>query len=146
MKPLHILLAEDSLGDVRLTQEALNNGHLDIILYVVHDGADALLFLRKKDKFIHVVSPDIVILDLNMPKKGGLEVLQEMRAETGLKNIPVIILTTSEDEKDVHDTFEENANCYIVKPFDFNQFLAAIDIINVSCLSGFKTNPSENQS
>jgi CheY-like chemotaxis protein len=144
MKPLHILLAEDNLADVRLTQEAFNNGHLDIILQIVHDGVDAFAYLAKEGKFTHVLLPDLVILDIHMPKKSGIEVLREIRADTHLKHIPVIILTTSSDEQDIKDTFEDNANCYIVKPFNFNQFLAAIDILCIGCRSGLNIKRGEN--
>jgi two-component system response regulator len=138
MKPLHILLAEDNLADVRLTQVALNNGHLDTILQVVHDGAEALAYLFKTGKFTHALTPDLVILDIHMPKKSGIEVLREIKADAILKDIPVIILTTSGNEHDIKNTFEDNANCYIVKPFDFNQFMAAIDIFSIDLLSGSK--------
>jgi CheY-like chemotaxis protein len=129
MKPLHILLAEDNLADVRLTQEALKNGHLDICLHVVHNGEDALTYLSKEGKFSTAISPDVVILDIHMPKKSGIDVLREMREDRALKDIPVIMLTTSCHERDIKDTYEGNANCYIVKPFDFTQFLTAIEII-----------------
>jgi CheY-like chemotaxis protein len=129
MKPLHILLAEDNLADVWLTQEALKNGHRGICLHVVHDGEDALTYLFKKGKFNTAISPHMVILDINMPKKSGIDVLREMRVDSILKEIPVIMLTSSSNEKDIKDTFDANVNCYIAKPFDFTQFLTAVEII-----------------
>jgi DNA-binding response OmpR family regulator len=102
-------------------------------------GQKRIIILFYYRKFTHALSPDLVILDIHMPMKSGIEVLREIRADIILKHIPVIILTSSGNEHDIKDTFEDNANCYIVKPFDFNQFPAAIDILSIDLLSGFKT-------
>lgn len=130
MNPLHLLLVEDNPGDIRLTQEALRFGNIPTELQVVCDGEAALHFLRKEAGYQQAVTPDIILLDLNLPKINGREVLETMRQDDKLKEIPVIVLTTSADENDILRTHHANANCYITKPFDFTQFLTAIQIIN----------------
>ena len=129
MNTLQILLVEDNPGDIRLTKEALKQSELKTELQVVTDGEEALKFLRKEDKYAGVFLPDIILLNLNLPKKNGFEVLETLRKEAPLKQIPVIVLTTSVAEEDILRTHHANANCYISKPFDFTQFLTAIQII-----------------
>jgi CheY-like chemotaxis protein len=138
MDTLQILLVEDNPGDVRLTQEALKQGELPTNLQVVGDGEEALHFLRKENGFSKVFTPDLVLLDLNLPKKNGFEVLETLRADKNFKQIPVVVLTTSVAEEDIIRTHHANANCYISKPFEFSQFLMALQIINQSKFSPLK--------
>lgn len=138
MDTLHILLVEDNPGDVRLTQEALKQSDFLTTLQVVGDGEEALHFMRKENGFAHVFTPDLVLLDLNLPKKNGFEVLETLRQDKNFKNIPVVVLTTSVAEEDIMRTHHANANCYISKPFDFSQFLMALQIINQSKCSPLK--------
>ena len=128
-RPIEILLVEDNPGDVRLTREALKEGKVCNNLNVVGDGVEALAFLRHEGEFATVGLPDIILLDLNLPKKSGHEVLQEIKANPELRGIPVVILTTSTDEQDVHGTYDLHANCYIVKPVDLEQFIEVVQSI-----------------
>lgn len=125
-KIIEILLVEDNLGDVRLTEEALKDAKVKIILNVVNDGVEAMAYLRQKDKYKDVSKPDLVLLDLNMPRKNGLEVLSEIKADDELKQIPVVILTVSKSEEDIIKSYNNHANCFITKPVDFNQFLNVV--------------------
>ena len=122
-KPIEILLVEDNPGDVRLTQEALKEGKVSNNLCVVGDGIEALDFLRKQGKYVGVNRPDLILLDLNLPKKDGREVLEEIKNDPDLKRIPVVILTTSSTEEDILKSYNLYANCYITKPVDLDQFL-----------------------
>lgn len=128
-RPIEILLVEDNPGDIRLTEEALKEGSIINNLHVVMDGAEALDFLFKRGKYTAAPTPDLILLDLNLPKKDGREVLQEIKAETGLKSIPVIVLTTSKSEDDVCRMYELQANCYISKPVDLSKFFGVIKSI-----------------
>ncbi|HWY37632.1 MAG TPA: response regulator [Bacteroidia bacterium] len=128
-KPVDILLVEDNPGDIRLTREALKDGRLQNTLSVVMDGEEAILYLKKKGPYKDSNTPDIILLDLNLPKKDGREVLAEIKSDTALKCIPVIILTTSSAQQDIHTTYSHHANCYIMKPVDFNQFITVIRTI-----------------
>lgn len=125
-KPINVLLVEDNPADIRLTKEALKEGKIKNSLSVCMDGEDALLFLRKEGKHNAAPDIDIVLLDLNLPKKDGREVLAEIKADSKLKHIPVIILTTSAAEQDILNTYSNHANCYIMKPVDFNQFIEVV--------------------
>ncbi len=125
-KPIEILLVEDSPGDVRLTKEALKESKLRNVLSVVNDGVEALRYLRQEETYAKAARPDLILLDLNLPKKDGHEVLREIKEDPNLKRIPVIILTTSKTEEDVVATYNNHANCFITKPVDFNQFLNVI--------------------
>lgn len=133
--PIEILLVEDNPGDVRLTKEAINEGNISNNLYVVGDGIEALDFLRKKGNYGNAPRPDIVLLDLNLPKKNGREVLAEIKADALLKSIPVIILSTSEAENDVQKSYELNANCYVTKPVDLDDFMNVVKSIEDFWLS-----------
>jgi len=125
-KPINILLIEDSLADIRLTQEVFKEGKINNTLSIVMDGEDALVYLRKSGKFKNVQTPDLVLLDLNIPKKDGRQVLAEIKADSTLKVIPVIILTTSAAEQDILNTYAHHANCYIMKPVNLEQFIKVI--------------------
>lgn len=130
LTPIEILLVEDNPGDVRLTQEALKESKLLVNLNVVYDGVEALAYLHKdQDKYAEKPRPDLILLDLNLPKKDGREVLAEIKADPSLKVIPVVILTTSRDEKDILKTYGLHANCYVTKPLDLDQFIDVVDKI-----------------
>jgi two-component system, chemotaxis family, response regulator Rcp1 len=123
---INILLVEDNPGDIRLTKEVLKEGKIRNNLNVVTDGEEALLFLRKTGQYKDVFTPDIILLDLNLPKKDGREVLSQIKDDPILKLIPVIVLTTSDAEQDIMNMYAHHANCYITKPVDFNQFINVI--------------------
>jgi CheY-like chemotaxis protein len=125
-RPVEVLLVEDSPGDVRLTEEALKEGKVRNNLNVVMDGVEAMAYLRREGRYASAARPDIVLLDLNMPKKDGREVLAEMKSDHRLRRIPVVILTTSEAEQDILKTYDLHANCYITKPVDLDQFISLV--------------------
>jgi CheY-like chemotaxis protein len=129
MQPIEILLVEDNLGDIRLTQEALKDSTLENNLSVVQDGVQALTFLRREGNFTGAPRPDIILLDLNLPRKDGREVLAEIKEDARLKRIPVVVLTTSDDDKDIMVSYNLHANCYITKPVDLNRFVDIIKTI-----------------
>lgn len=129
MRAVEILLVEDSPGDVRLTQEALKDSKLLNNLSVVRDGVEAMAFLRREGDYTEAVRPDLILLDLNLPRKDGREVLQEIKFDDDLKRIPVVVLTTSANEKDILTTYNLHANCYITKPVDFMQFISVVKSI-----------------
>jgi CheY-like chemotaxis protein len=143
VKVIDILLVEDSPGDVRLTQEALKDAKVLNNLYVARDGVEALDFLRKKGRFEHAVRPDLILLDLNLPRKNGQEVLAEIKADQELKQIPVVILTVSTAEEDIVRSYNLHANCYINKPVEFNSFLDVVKSIEDFWLSVVKLPPKE---
>jgi two-component system response regulator len=129
IKPVDILLVEDSPTDVLLTEEALEHSKVLNNLHVVEDGVEAMAFLRREGKYADVPRPDLVLLDLNLPRKDGREVLGEMKSDENLKRIPVVVLTTSRAEEDIARAYGEHANCYIAKPVDFNQFADVVRTI-----------------
>jgi len=129
-KPADILLIEDNPGDVRLAREALKGSKVNNQIYVVEDGVEALAYLRKKGKYRKAVRPDLILLDLNLPKKDGKEVLAEIKEDPDLKRIPVIVLTISSDEADILKTYNLHANCYITKPIDINRFHEVVKAID----------------
>ena len=129
LQTVKILLVEDNPGDIRLTQEVLKDGKLRNELSIVMDGEEAMLFLKKEGKYSDAITPDLILLDLNLPKKDGHEVLIEIKGDPQLSLIPVIILTTSAAEKDIMNTYSNHANCYITKPVDLNQFTTVIRAI-----------------
>ena len=135
IRPIDILLVEDNLGDIDLAREALGMGKLHNSLHVVQDGVAAMDFLRKKGKYANSPRPDLIILDLNLPKKDGRQVLAEIKVDEDLKRIPVVILTTSCAEEDVIKTYNLHANCYISKPIDMKQFLHVVQSIEEFWLS-----------
>ncbi|MDZ8024225.1 MAG: response regulator [Nostoc sp. SerVER01] len=127
--PIEVLLVEDNPGDAQLTRIALEDSKISIHLNVVEDGVEAMAFLRKQEKYIQAAHPDIVLLDLNLPKKDGREVLAEIKADENLKRIPVVVLTTSQAEEDILKAYNLSANCYITKPVDFDQFVKIVKSI-----------------
>ena len=124
--PIEILLVEDNPGDVRLTKEALKEGRFANLINVAVDGFEAMAFLRREGKYANASRPDLILLDLNLPKKNGREVLAEIKADSDLKRIPVLVLTSSQAEKDIVATYNLHANCYITKPVDFEQFICVV--------------------
>ena len=128
--PIEILLVEDSPGDVRLTQEALRDAKMKNTLHVASDGLEAISFLRRQGKHANAPRPDLILLDLNLPKKSGSEILEEIKLDPSLKSIPVVILTTSTAEQDILQSYQLHANCYITKPVDLDQFLKVVKAID----------------
>ena len=129
LRPIEILMVEDNPGDVRLTQEALKGGKIWNELNVVSDGVAALDYLNRRAPYGTAVRPDLVLLDLNLPKKDGREVLAAMKSDASLKTIPVVVLTTSQAEEDVIRAYNLQANCYVTKPVDFQQFTRIVQAI-----------------
>ena len=123
-KIFDILLVEDNPGDVRLAREALKESDIKTSLHVVEDGVEAMAFLRRQGKYLGSPRPDLMLLDLNLPRKSGREVLAEVKTDDGLKRIPVVILTVSRSEDDITRCYDNHANCYITKPLDFNEFMS----------------------
>lgn len=128
-RSIEILLVEDNPGDVRLTIEALREGKVRNNLSVATDGVEALEFLRRRGHFANAPRPDLILLDLNLPKKDGREVLAEIKADPDLKTIPVVVLTTSKAEEDVVRSYHLHANCYVTKPVDLDQFISVVRAI-----------------
>jgi two-component system, chemotaxis family, response regulator Rcp1 len=129
--PIEILLVEDSPGDVRLTREALVEGKVRNNLHVVEDGIEALRFLRRVDEYADAVRPDLILLDLNLPKMDGRQVLEKIKADAELRTIPVVILTSSEAEEDICRAYDLHANCYVTKPVDLEQFITVVKSIEM---------------
>jgi two-component system, chemotaxis family, response regulator Rcp1 len=140
-QPLEVLLVEDSPGDVRLTQEALKDAKVHINLRVVRDGIDAIAFLMREGEYATVHRPDLILLDLNLPRKDGREVLKEIKENPELKSIPVVILTTSASEADILRSYLLHANCYITKPVNLDGFLTVVRSIDSFWLSVVKLPP-----
>lgn len=128
-RKVEILMVEDSPGDVRLAKECLNDSKLLNNLYVASDGEEAMAFLRKEGSYAGMPRPDVILLDLNLPKKDGREVLEEIKTDPELQTIPVVVLTVSEAEEDVKNVYGLHANCYITKPIDLNQFISVVKSI-----------------
>jgi len=141
-RPIEILLVEDNPGDVRLTLEALKEGKVLNHMSVAVDGVEAMAFLRREGRFAGAPHPDLILLDLNLPKKDGREVLDDIKRDDRLKHIPVVILTTSQAEQDIVKSYELHANCYIAKPVDLDQFISVVKSIEDFWLSVVKL-PSE---
>jgi two-component system response regulator len=125
-RPAEILLVEDNENDVLLTREAFRRAHLMVNLHHTRDGEECMAFLRRQGQYAAAPAPDLVLLDLNMPRKGGREVLAEIAADEALKHLPVIVLTTSAAERDVHEMYRLRCSGYIVKPVDFDQFARVV--------------------
>ena len=124
--PVNILLVDDDEGDVILTRKALENGKIFNSLSVVSDGIDAMRFLRKEDEFADATRPDLILLDLNMPRKDGRETLAEIKQDLNLRNIPVVILTTSDADHDIGQSYDLQASCYVTKPVNLAQFASVV--------------------
>ena len=135
---VEILLVEDNPGDVRLTVEALREAKVRNQMYHVADGVEAMEFLRKQGKYSDVPRPDVVLLDLNLPRMSGREVLEEMKQDPDLLRIPVVVLTTSKAEEDIIRSYNLHANCYVNKPVDFEQFMNVIKAIETFWLTVVK--------
>jgi chemotaxis family two-component system response regulator Rcp1 len=124
--PVEILLVEDNRGDAELTSLALTEGRITNHLSIVEDGIEAMQFLHREGRFATAPRPDLILLDLNLPRKGGRETLAEIKHDSSLREIPVVILTTSGAEVDISESYNLNANCYIKKPVDLDQFMAIV--------------------
>jgi chemotaxis family two-component system response regulator Rcp1 len=129
MKPINVLLVEDSPTDVLLTQEALETAKLLTELHIVADGVEAIAFLRQEGKYAGVPRPDLILLDLNLPKKDGREVLAEIKSDPGLRLIPVVVMTVSKAEEDILKAYGLHANCYVTKPVHFESFVEVVRAI-----------------
>lgn len=139
--PIEILLVEDNPGDVRLAKEALKENKVRNNVYVVEDGEAAMEFLRKQNKYQNVPRPDLVLLDLNLPKKDGREVLAEIKADDDLRRIPVVMLTISKAEEDIIRAYDLHVNCYITKPIDLDQFIKVVRTVEDFWLTIVKLPP-----
>jgi two-component system, chemotaxis family, response regulator Rcp1 len=139
---VEILLVEDNPGDVRLTREALKEGKVRNNLHVAMDGIEALAFLRRQGQYLDAPRPDVILLDLNLPKKDGREVLAEIKDDPDLRRIPVVILTTSQAEKDIVSTYDLHANCYITKPVELDEFIQVVKSIDEFWLTIVKLPPN----
>lgn len=126
---IDILLVEDNPGDADLAREALEGNKMCNELYVISDGEEAMAYLRREGRYVDAPRPDLILLDLNLPKKDGREVLAEIKADDELKRIPVVVLTMSKDEEDILKSYNLHANCYITKPIDVNQFFKVVKSI-----------------
>jgi chemotaxis family two-component system response regulator Rcp1 len=136
--PIEVLLVEDSPGDVRLTQEAFKDAKMHVNLRVAPDGAEAMAFLKREGSYADAPRPDLILLDLNLPRKDGREVLAEIKEDPSLKSIPVVILTTSKSDEDILKSYRLHANCYISKPVDLEGFLKVVQSIDNFWLSVVK--------
>lgn len=143
-RPVEILLVEDNEGDIRLTQESIKEAKIRNNLYVTRDGEEAMDFLLHQGDYQNSVAPDLILLDLNLPKKDGREVLKEIKNDEKLSHIPVVVLTTSEAEKDIVKSYKLHANCYVTKPMGLDQFVEVIKVIENFWFSIVKL-PSEAQ-
>lgn len=128
-KPVEILLVEDNPGDARLAQEALKEDKIKNALHSVADGVEAMAFLRQEGKYTGAPRPDLILLDLNLPKKDGREVLAEIKSDENLKRIPVVVLTVSQAETDILKSYNLNANCFITKPVSLEEFIKVVQAI-----------------
>ena len=137
-QPIQVLMVEDSPGDVRLTQEALKDAKVQIRLHVAQDGVETMEFLRGEGKHSSAPRPDLILLDLNLPKKDGREVLQEIKESATLKSIPIVVLTTSASDEDILRSYKLHANCYITKPVDLKGFLTVVKSIDAFWFSVVK--------
>jgi two-component system, chemotaxis family, response regulator Rcp1 len=142
--PIEVLLIEDSPGDVRLTKEVLRDANRSVHLHVVSDGVEAMAFLRHEGAHVRAPRPDLILLDLNLPKMDGREVLGQIKADVVLKTIPTIILTTSEEEADIVNSYQLHANCYLSKPVQLDAFESLVKSINDFWLTTATLPPQPN--
>lgn len=140
--PVEILLVEDNEGDIRLTKEAFRESMVWNHMNIVRDGAEALAFLRREGKYTNAIRPGIILLDLNLPKRSGIEVLEEIKRDDELKHIPVVVLTSSQAEQDILNSYNFHANCFITKPLDLEQFLQVVQSIKDFWLTIVKLPPA----
>lgn len=140
-KPIEILLVEDNAGDVRLAREAFRESKVRNSLFVIEDGVEAMAFLRRQGKYAQAPRPDLILLDLNLPRKDGREVLAEIRADDDLKRIPVVMLTISKAEEDILRAYNLHVNCYITKPIDLDRFMEVVKTIEDFWLTIVKLPP-----
>ena len=145
MKDVHILLVEDNEGDIVLTLEAFKSGKLRNDISVVRDGEEAIQFLNKEGKFAGACRPDIILLDINLPKLDGKEALHYIKNNADFKSIPVVMLTTSSSEKDIQEAYQCHANCYITKPVDFTKFIQVVQFIENFWISIVKLPKNDEQ-
>jgi len=138
---LHVLLVEDSPGDVRLTREAFRDANVPVHLHVVSDGVEAMAFLRHEGEHVHAARPDLILLDLNLPKMDGRAVLARIKSDDSLKTIPTIILTTSDAEADIVKSYELQANCFLSKPVELDAFEGLVKSINEFWMARVKLPP-----
>ncbi|MGO8805053.1 MAG: response regulator [Candidatus Bathyarchaeia archaeon] len=143
VRPVDILLVEDNPGDVRLTKEALKDAKVLNEIFIARDGVEAMEFLHRKGQFSNVPQPDLILLDLNLPRKDGRQVLAEIKEDPILKHIPVVVLTTSKADEDIIKTYNLHANAYITKPVDLNRFAEIIHILNEFWFTIVKLPPKE---
>jgi CheY-like chemotaxis protein len=141
IKPIDILLVEDNPGDVRLVVESLKDSKIRNSMSIVEDGEAAMAFLRRKGQYAKAIRPDLILLDLNLPKKNGREVLAEFKADPDLKRIPVVVITSSSGDEDVLAAYNHSANCYITKPVDLKQFVKVVKSIEEFWLAIVKLPP-----
>ena len=139
---VEILLVEDNAGDARLAMEVLKEAKVRNELHWVQDGVEAMAFLRREGEYADAPRPDVILLDLNLPKKDGREVLADIKSDESLRRIPVVILTVSADEQDILDTYDNHANCYITKPLDLGQFIEVVKSIEEFWLTIVKLPPN----
>lgn len=144
-KPVDVLLVEDNPGDVRLTREALRESKVNTVLSVVSNGVEALAFLRNESPYEQAPRPDLILLDLNLPRKDGREVLSELKGDGHLRQIPVVVLTTSRAEDDISGAYDLHANCYVPKPVDLDQFIDVVQMINDFWLTTVLLPPKEKR-
>ena len=142
VKPIEILMVEDNPGDVRLTVEALKEGKVRNKLHVVEDGVEAMAFLHGEGEYADAPRPDLILLDLNLPKKDGREVLAEIKGDPNLRRIPVVVLTVSEANEDILKTYDLHANCYVTKPVDLDQFIVVVKSVEDFWLTIVKLPPN----
>jgi CheY-like chemotaxis protein len=140
-EPVEILLAEDNPGDAKLTRKALEQGKVINNLHVVTDGVEAMAYLRQEGEYADRPRPDLVLLDLNMPRKDGREVLQDIKSDDDLRRIPVVVMTSSEAEEDIVQSYDLHANAYVTKPIDFDGFLDVVGSLEDFWLSVVKMPP-----
>ncbi|NTU43824.1 MAG: response regulator [Nitrospirales bacterium] len=142
-KELLVLLVEDDPGDVQLTREAFETSRFSVSLCAVSNGVEAMKYLRCESPYERVGKPDLVLLDLNMPKKGGRDVLREMKSDEDLRSIPVVVLTTSQAEADIHNSYYLGANCYVTKPVGFTEFTRTLKAVEEFWFSVAKLPPRD---
>ncbi len=145
IKPIDILMVEDNEGDVRLAIEAFKKGRLRNLIHIVVDGVEASEFLTRQGRFSQAPRPDLILLDLNLPRKDGRELLREIKTDPDLKRIPVVVLTTSQAEEDILRSYNSHANCYITKPIDMAQFYKIIASIEDFWLTVVKLPPQDKE-